>query len=356
MHIHHAAVVTSLLLAGPALAAGILPSSPATTTVSTVPANGDVNPYGVAFVPKSFPSGGALAPGDILVSNFNASSNLQGTGTTIVKVRGSTVTPFFQGMPTLGLTTALVVLKSGFVIVGNFPSPTGMCSDPTTGTGSLMVIDKNGNLVETFANAPIIDGPWDMTVWDGGDLPVAFVSNALTGTVMRLDLVVGGPFGIKVHNATVIANGYGHQCDPVTFVDGPTGLAYDAETDALYVASSLDNAIYRVGGAAIRTSAANKGHLVTNDATHLNGPLHLALAPNGDLITANNDNIVTGSSVPPSEYVEFTKSGTFVTALQIETGGGAAFGFAFQKTGHHTATFAAVDDALNNLDIWTVNY
>jgi hypothetical protein len=53
---------------------------------STIPANGDLNPYGVAFVPPGFPSGGPLAPGDILVSNFNDSGNTQGTGTTIIKL------------------------------------------------------------------------------------------------------------------------------------------------------------------------------------------------------------------------------------------------------------------------------
>jgi len=58
---------------------------------STVPSNGDQNPYGVAFVPADFRQGGALHPGDILVSNFNnagspPTGNLQGTGTTIVKV------------------------------------------------------------------------------------------------------------------------------------------------------------------------------------------------------------------------------------------------------------------------------
>src|ERR1700693_5643089 len=39
--------------------------------VSTVPDNGDGNPYGVAFVPSYFPSGGTINPGDVLVSNFN---------------------------------------------------------------------------------------------------------------------------------------------------------------------------------------------------------------------------------------------------------------------------------------------
>jgi len=351
--------ILALMFAIPAFAgSGILPPSSTPTVVSTVPANGDLNPYGVAFVPKHFPSDGALQPGDILVSNFNASTNLQGTGTTIVKVRGTKVTTFFQGVPTLGLTTALAVLKSGFVIVGSFPSPTGNCSDPTTGSGSLMILDRNGNLVETFANAPIIAGPWDMTVWDNVNTPVAFVSNALTGEVYRLNLTVGGPFGIKVQQATKIARGYGHQCDPVTFIDGPTGLAYDGDTDALYVASTLDNAIYRVDGATERTSPEHQGDLIYNDPNHLNGPLALALAPNGDLITSNNDNIVTNSPVPPSEYVEFTKSGTFVGAFQIDSSAGGAFGLAIQKTGPDTAIFAAVDDngVPPNLQIFTVNF
>jgi hypothetical protein len=49
----------------------------------TVPANGDVNPYGVAVVRHSQ---GRLQRGDVLVSNFNNSHNLQGTGSTIVEV------------------------------------------------------------------------------------------------------------------------------------------------------------------------------------------------------------------------------------------------------------------------------
>src|SRR4029077_4675949 len=55
--------------------------------LSTVPPTGDANPYGAAFVPPGFQSGtGPLKPGQVLVSNFNNSANLQGTGTTIVRV------------------------------------------------------------------------------------------------------------------------------------------------------------------------------------------------------------------------------------------------------------------------------
>jgi len=45
-----------------------------------------LNPYGVAFVPSGFPSGESIAADDILVANFNYSSNFQGTCTTIVSI------------------------------------------------------------------------------------------------------------------------------------------------------------------------------------------------------------------------------------------------------------------------------
>jgi hypothetical protein len=50
---------------------------------STVPSQGDVNPYGVAVVLEE---SGDLHEGHVLVSNFNNSMNQQGTGTTIVEI------------------------------------------------------------------------------------------------------------------------------------------------------------------------------------------------------------------------------------------------------------------------------
>src|SRR5579871_4712023 len=107
-----------------ASAAADEPFIPQLTNSSTIPANGDVNPYGVAFVPAGFPAGGAIAAGDVLVANFNDADNLQGTGTTIVQLNPSgplavppAATVFFSSR-LAGLDTALGVLKRGFVIVG----------------------------------------------------------------------------------------------------------------------------------------------------------------------------------------------------------------------------------------------
>jgi hypothetical protein len=150
-----------LTAASPATAArgkaqAFLPSP--VLTVSTVPANGDVNPYGVAFVPAEFPTGGALAPGDILVSNFNNAENLQGTGTTIVRIRNGAPSLFFQGQPPQGLSTALKGLKAGYVLVGNFPSADGTCQ--TAQDGSILVINSSGVLLGSIINNQMIVGPW----------------------------------------------------------------------------------------------------------------------------------------------------------------------------------------------------
>jgi hypothetical protein len=335
---------------------------------STVPPNGDVNPYGVAFVPPGFPAGGALHPGDIIVSNFNNSSNLQGTGTTIVRVNnGNAPTVFFQGQQGLGLSTALGVLKRGFVLVGDVPSldGSGSCiaeSGPmqNVGQGGLLVIDKEGNLVTTLTDASLLNGPWDLTLKDEGGRALVFVSNALSGTVTRLDLRITADNGRKdndqvvVERATQIASGYAHRCDPAAFVVGPTGLALDKETDTLYVSSTGDNMIFAVHDASHRTTDAGMGDVVVSDQTHLHGPLGLALAPNGDLISTQGDAVNPDAS-QPSEVVEFTPGGQFVSQFSVDSSAGSAFGIALRSHGDGFV-FATVDDNTANtvLMIWIV--
>ena len=319
-------------------------------SVSTVPANGDVNPYGVAFVPPQFPKGGAANSGDILVSNFNAASNLQGTGTTIVDIPAAGGTPslFFQSSTPAGLTTALNILRKGFVLVGNFPSPDGTCHNSTA--GSIIVINKSGKQVGTIADSSI-NGPWDSALFDDGNSANFFVANGLNGTVVRLDLKVSSS-GVSVERETQIASGYLHQCDPVTFVDAPTGLVYDAQRDVLYVASSADNAVFAVSNAGSTEKDHGTGRLIYADAAHLHGPLGMIMAPNGHLVVANNDSINPDPN-QPSEIVEFTIGGKFVKEISVDPAFGGSFGLAVMTHGD-TARFAAVDDNVPVLLIWTL--
>ena len=337
---------------------------PRSITSSTIPANGDLNPYGVAFVPAGFPQNGMISSGDVLVSNFNNIDNLQGTGTTIIKLTptgnlapgvdagtNGNATTFFQSS-VAGLSTALGVLKGGFVVVGNVPTSDGTIS--TISQGALQILDRNGNVVSTLTDASFLDSPWDLTISDFGTKAQIFVSNVLSGTVSRLDVKVSAST-ITVTDKVQIATGYTHQPNDAALVLGPTGLAYDARSDTLYVASTADNEIFSINNAGRTTTAANKGNLVFAD-THLRGPLALVFASNGHLLTANGD-AVNSDLLHPSEIVEFTRSGTFVGESNVDASQGGAFGIAtvlqfdFLPFSMHGASFnyAAIDDVANDL-------
>jgi hypothetical protein len=353
-------VAVGVMSAQPALAGkSVEPFIPVQT--STVATNGDVNPYGVAFVPNGFPKGGKTASGDILVSNFNAASpSGQGTGTTIVSVTpDGAQTTFFQGTPPLGLTTALNALKNGIVIVGNVPAS----SMGTPEQGSLIVLDKNGNQLagSPLVDSTFLDGPWDSTIVDnsqgdnsqGGNSVIVFVSCVNNGTVTRLELTFSGG-AVAIKSKVTIANGYKHENSSTAFVLGPTGLAYDGKSGTLYVASTDDNAIYAVPNAAKATSAVVKGTLISSDSKHLHGPLGLALAPNGDLISSQGD-AVNPDPNHQSEIVEFTKSGKFVTQFAVDSTVGAAFGIAVDAPSEGAVNFAAVNDTLNTVIVYDLS-
>jgi hypothetical protein len=318
---------------------------------STIASNGDLNPYGVAFVPNGFPTGGTTAAGDVLVSNFNASTNVQGTGTTIVSITpGGAQTTFFQGTAPLGLTTALNVLKKGFVIVGNVPNNSGVAEQ-----GSLIVLDESGNQLtgSPLTDSTFLDGPWDSAVIDNGDSAIVFVSCVLNGTVSRLELTFSGG-SVAIKSKVTIANDYKFGPNKAAFVVGPTGLAYDAKNDILYVASTKDNKIFAVPDAAKTTSTVSRGTLVYKDQTHLHGPLGLVLASNGDLISSQGD-AINADPTHPSEIVEFTTTGTFVSEFALDSTEGAAFGIALNPSSTGGVNFAAVNDTLNTLIVFDLS-
>ncbi|WP_152761172.1 NHL repeat-containing protein [Paraburkholderia franconis] len=351
LHAAMCGIGLAVLLLGPSIAGGEPVIPPTSTVASTVPVKHDLNPYGIAFVPGGVPSGSALSPGDVLVSNFNAGSNKQGTGTTIVKLvtDGKPVT-FFQGQ-NLGLTTALAVLKSGFVLVGNLPTTNGTA---ITSPGSLLVINPQGGLLSELKDSTLLDGPWDMTVIsEQGAQVTAFVSNVLNGTVARIDINIGASGATLLNSSRIIASGYAHRPDPAALVVGPTGLAYDAAHDVLYVASTNNNEVFAISGAAALTHDNGPGTVIYQDNDHLHGPLALALAPNGDLVTSNGD-AINPDAQQPSEIVEFTPDGHFVAQMQVDPTPGSAFGLAFGLSSSGQSQFAAVNDNTNTATVWTL--
>jgi hypothetical protein len=341
----------SITLASAQTTQSIFPLLPA--SVSTIPSNGDVNPYGVAFGPKTLPAGGGLQPGDILVSNFNNSQNLQGTGTTIIRVNSSGQTSTFFTSPTNqpGLSAALGILTNGFVLIGNLPTADG--TSATVQAGRLSVLDRFGNFLGTIGSPSVVDGPWGMAVDDTGSggtgTAHVFLSNVLSGVVSRFDITYA-PASLSA-TALVLAEGFTHRTDPAALVLGPSGLAYDAANDTLYVASSTDNAVYQIPTAS-KTNSTVTATLFFSDTTHLHGPLDMAFLPNGHLLVANSD----GSNADPnqpSELVEYTATGQFVGQMPVDPNNGGAFGLAVNNMGWGTIRLAAVDDNANTLRIWT---
>jgi hypothetical protein len=316
-----------------------------TTVASTVPSNGDVNPYGVARVPTTT---GSLTKGNILVSNFNNSKNLQGTGTTIVQIAPSgTVTLFAQIDPNslpgpcpggVGLTTALVALRSGWVIVGSVPTTDGM-SD-TVQAGCLLVLNSSGQVVETFFGS-LINGPWDMAAFDGGREVSLFVTNVLNGTVagggkvvhggtvLRLDLNISRGSMPNLQQMTIVGSGFAERTDPVALVIGPTGLALsssdrhgDDEGQVLYVADTLNNRIVAIHDPLRRNSSDGTGTAVSQGGA-LNGPLGVEIATNGDILTVNSgDGFLVETKVEGQHGHQVRK----VLLDNVNNGAGALFG------------------------------
>jgi hypothetical protein len=318
-------------------------------TGSTIPSNGDLNPYGVAFVPAGFPSGVNIAAGDVLVANFNSSSNVQGKGTTIVSISPAGTQSLFATSTLLGVDTALGVLSSGYVVVGNLPV-TYPNNVPTPGQGSLQIFDRNGKLVSTLNDANLLSSPWGLTINDQGAVAQVFVSN-VSGSVTRLDLSINNN-GVTVVRKTQIGSGYSSQLIPAIVAAGPTGLAYDSVLDILFVASTADNEVFGISSASKRTTGSGTGFVVFADQTNLHGPLGLVLGANGNLIVANGDGVNAGGT--QNALVEFTEQGSLVATYQVDSGApGAAFGIASDSS-QGTIRFAAVDDDLNTLTIWTL--
>jgi len=350
------ATTASSPVATTASAAFLAPLTKVSTVASTVPANGDINPYGIVLLSTST---GKLHAGSLLVSNFNDKGNNQGTGTTIVEITPAGKQSLFSTIKAsalpgscpggVGLTTALSVLPGGYVVVGSLPTTNGKSA--TAKYGCLIVLDSTGKPVSTISG-PNIQGPWDMTSTTTGNATTLFVSNALNGgaakgvhtidnsTVLRIRIQSGPGQAPKVLGETVIANKIPWRDDPNALVIGPTGVAL-APNGTLYLADTLDNRIAAIPQAMTRTTPASDGGTTVTVGGKLIQPLGLILAPNGDILTANAGN---------GNIVETTPAGKQLIArtADTKTGAGSLFGLVINAAG--TGIYY-VDDGDNTLKL-----
>jgi hypothetical protein len=337
------------------------------TLTSTVAGNGDQNPYALVVVPDSV---GVMQKDDVLVDNFNNSSNLQGLGTTIIEVNPATKTAkLFAALPRhlpqcpggVGLTTAMTILKSGWVIVGSTPSQDGTTN--TKGDGCLLVLDSSGKLADVWTG-PDINGPWgNMAVQDNGstatifvsmagfDVPGPYVRDPQTGypvtvakaTILRLNLSI--PAGGKpvIQSRTVIANGFGQRADKDVFLIGPTGLVL-APNGTLYASDALGNRVVSIPDALTRTTSAGTGQEISKNGLLLR-PLALIMAPNGHLLAVNGKNgqVVEIDPVAGKQlYAQWIDT----NQAQSPPGNGDLFGLAIKPDGRG---FYYVEDDVNTI-------
>lgn len=330
-----------------------------TLLTSTVPENGDQNPYAIVIAPADF---GRVHKDDVLVTNFNNSGNLQGLGSTIVAFTPSTraLTTFARiprnlpGCPGgVGLSTAMAVLKTGWVIVGSAPSQDGTTA--TRGKGCLIVLDAKGQVAAVWADDRI-DGPWgNMAVIDRGDSATLFVSMAGYGVqapgqpvlnnaaVLRLDVTIPAGGKPTLAHETVIGHGFGQKADREVFMIGPTGLALGHD-GTLYVSDAIANRISAIPDAATRPDSAGVGRTVTTDG-FLRRPLALTTAPNGHLLAVNGKNgqvVEIDAATGKQLYAQWIDA----NRAQQPPGNGDLFGIAITPSGDG---FYYVEDELNAL-------
>ena len=327
---------------------------------STVPSNGDQNPYAVVVSPVT---SGKLRQGAVMVDNFNDKNNLQGLGTTIVSIDPKTKDlALFAAIPRhlpscpggVGLTTAMAVLKSGWVVVGSLPSQDG--TTRTKGPGCLIVLNNQGEVVNTIAG-PKINGPWgNMAVIDSGETAMLFVSMTGFGigsadgsppvvnkaTVLRIGLSIPPGKPPAVTSQTEIAGGLGEQADKDVFIIGPTGLCLIGTT--LYVSDATGNRIAAISDASTRTTSAGLGREVTKDGL-LKRPLAMTKAVNGHLLVINglNGQVV---EIDPASGKQIYARWIDANKAQTPPGSGDLFGIAMTPGGNG---FYFVQDETNTL-------
>jgi hypothetical protein len=237
----------------------------------------------------------------------------------------------------VGLTTALAVLNSGWVIVGNLPAPNG---DPAkVKRGSLSILDAHGQVVKTISGGDI-DGPWDMTAVQHGERATLLVTNVLNGisakdaarnavinrgTVVRITLRLQRGHAPVVTSNRVIADGFAEHTDPNALVVGPTGVGLGRD-GVLYVSDSNGNRIASIPHALSRTTVLRHGGDTVSRGSALNDPLGLTIAPNGHILSVNGGD---------GNIVETSPRGNQVAVKTlVKDGAGDLFGLALAPHEH----------------------
>jgi hypothetical protein len=308
---------------------------------STVdPANGAQNPYGFTVASTTV---GKLTKGDLVVCNFNGSSNVQGTGESVVALHP--------------------VPKSDPIHVSSIEELRGCDAlaldiDGTIWAAAMVANDNpvmasSGKLLSNIKGKPF-NQPWGQVLARHKSRSAFYETNAGTGSVVRINL------GTKF-TYDVIATGFPvNHGQPGTAL-APSGLAYDASIDTLYFADGQNNTIVafkdvskipKGGIRAIRNGMKFSGPSaddarVVFSGKPLNGPISTALLPNGNLVVGNTLD-PTGKNL----ILEISAAGKLLDMRNVDKGAaGAIFGMVATGTSISDTKVYFNDDNNNNVQV-----
>jgi hypothetical protein len=309
---------------------------------STVdPNSGAQNPYGLTIAPAS---AGPMSAGDLVICNFNAKSNLQGTGESIVTLHpapGSkpahvSSDKALKGCDALALDGSDTIWAASMVADDN------------------PVLADNGKLVTNISGRPF-EQPWGQiyAVPKSGS-PAFYETNAGDGSVVRINL--GSKFTYDV-----IATGFPVNHGKPGTALAPSGLAYDASVDTLYFADGDNNtlvalkSVTKIPSGGVKATDHGMKFTGPNAAdarvvfagSPLNGPISTALLPNGNIVAGN-----TLDANGKNLLVEISAAGKLLDVRNVDKGAAGAL-FGIVATGSHAADTKLYfnDDNDNNVQV-----
>jgi hypothetical protein len=362
------AVMAALLAAGCAHSGGLMPvqaSGPGTSDLSrsrsaTAPSilkmlkrqvvigptidseHDQLNPYGLTVAPST---AGDFTAGDLVVCNFNAKSNRQGTGFTIVALH-----PHPGSRPRLVSDSRKLLLGCNALAL----SPGDDIWAAAFKANDNPVISASGALEANIKGPPFHHPFGQVFAQPASGNPAFYETNAADGTVVRINL--GSSFTFDV-----IARGFPINHGRPGSILAPSGLAYNPNGDILYVVDGTNNSVTALSNV---STIPNNGVMVSKNGRHFSGksgsnarlvyagrpldaPISSALLFNGNLVVGN-----TGNSNGQNIMVELSPSGQVLDVRNIDRGASGAI-FCMVATGTSAADTKLYfnDDNDNDLQV-----
>ena len=305
------------------------------------PVTGAGNPYGLTVAPIT---SGLLTAGDLVVCNFNAKSNKQGSGRSIVAlhpIEGSNPIHVSSDKTLIGCDALALDGGDGIwaaAMVAN--------DNP--------VLSPSGKLITNISGKPF-DQPWgQIYAVNKTGAPAFYATNAGTGTVVRINL--GSKFTYDV-----VGSGFPVNHGMPGTALAPSGLAYDASNDTLYFADGKNDTVVafkdvskipnggikaKKNGMTFSGPSARDARIVFSGKP-LNGPISTALLPNGNLVVGNT---LDGNG--KNLMIELSASGKLLDVRNLDKGAaGALFGIAVTGTTVGNTKIYFNDDNDNNVQV-----